>query len=73
MFLCIIIYICLKLAGVYFTGLSGLVFTGYMQWHKLWLGAGMPVGTMISRVALLLGYGITFTSVGYYIFRFKEC
>ncbi len=31
MFLCIIIYICLKLAGVYFTGLSGLVFTGYMQ------------------------------------------
>lgn len=73
MFLCIIIYICLKLAGVYFTGLSGLVFTGYMQWHKLWLGAGMPVGTMISRIALLLGYGITFTSVGYYIFRFKEC
>ena len=34
MFLAIIVYIGLNVLGIYFSNLSGLVFTGYMQWHK---------------------------------------
>lgn len=57
----------------YFSNLSGLVFTGYMQWHKLWLGAGLANISIIRKILLMLGYGLTFTAVGYYLFRFKEC
>lgn len=73
MFLCIIVYTGLKVMGISFTSLSGLVFTGYMQWHKIWLGGGMPYLAASFKALLLLGYGLTFASVGYYIFRFKEC
>jgi len=73
MFLAIIVYIGLNVLGIYFSNLSGLVFTGYMQWHKLWLGAGLPISALFSKILLMLGYGLTFTAVGYYLFRFKEC
>lgn len=73
MFLCIIVYAGLKVMGISFTSLSGLVFTGYMQWHKIWLGGGMPYLAASFKALLLLGYGLTFGCVGYYIFRFKEC
>ena len=63
----------LNVLGIYFSNLSGLVFTGYMQWHKLWLGAGLPISALFSKILLMLGYGLTFTAVGYYLFRFKEC
>ncbi len=72
MFLCIIVYAGLKIAGIYFPSLSGLVFTGYMQWHKIWLGGGMPYLASAVKALLLLGYGLVFGSVGYYIFKFKE-
>ncbi len=73
MFLCIIVYAGLKVMGISFSSLSGLVFTGYMQWHKIWLGGGMPYLAASFKALLLLGYGLTFGAVGYYIFRFKEC
>ena len=73
MFLAIIVYIGLNVLGIYFSNLSGLVFTGYMQWHKPWLGAGLPISALFSKILLMLGYGLTFTAVGYYLFRFKEC
>lgn len=73
MFLCIIVYAGLNVAGIYFSSLSGLVFTSYMQWHKIWLGGGMPYIAALFKTLLLLGYGLTFGAVGYYIFRFKEC
>lgn len=49
MFLAIIVYIGLNVLGIYFSNLSGLVFTGYMQWHKLWLGAGLPISALFSK------------------------
>lgn len=72
MFLCIIIYAGLKIAGIYFSSMSGLVFTGFMQWHKIWLGSGMSYLAASSKALLLIGYGLTFGSIGYFTFRFKE-
>ncbi|HIV85964.1 MAG TPA: ABC transporter permease subunit [Candidatus Monoglobus merdigallinarum] len=73
MFLCIILYVVLKLAGTYIPTLGGLLFTGYMQWHKLWLGSGVPLSALLGKLWLMLGYGITFNAAGYYLFRYKEC
>lgn len=72
MFLCIVIYLALKIAGIFIPNLSGLLFTGYMQWHKLWLGHMLPPRAMISKVALLVGYGLIFFSGGYYLFLKRE-
>lgn len=73
MFLCIITYIVLNLLGIYYPDLSGLVFTGYMQWHKIIIGTDMPALALFNRSMILLGYGLTFASISYYMFRYKEC
>ncbi len=72
MFLCIIIYILAKAAGIFAPILDSLLPTGYLQWHKLWLGSILPFGALFSKCLLLLGYGITFFSCGYYIFLKRE-
>ena len=72
MFLCIIIYILLKVAGVFAPIIDSLVFTGYLEWHKLWMGTTLPLGALASKCLLLLGYGITFFSGGYYMFLKRE-
>lgn len=72
MFLCIIIYIVLKLVGIFIPQTSGLLFTGYMQWHNLWLGLMLPFGAMLSKIALLCGYGVVFFSAGYYLFARRQ-
>ena len=70
--LCIIIYMGLLAGGVVISQLSGLVFTGYMQWHTLWLGYGVPFGAMLPKIFILIGYGLVFSCVGYYFFERKE-
>lgn len=72
MFLCIMVYIVLYVAGILVPNLSGLLFTGYMTWHNIWLGQMLPVSAMISKMALLLGYGMVFFSGGYLLFLKRE-
>lgn len=72
MFLCIIIYILMKVAGILVPILDSLLFTGYLEWHKLWLGTTLPLGALISKCILLLGYAITFFSGGYFLFLKRE-
>lgn len=72
MFSCIIIYILLYVAGIFIPHLSGLLFTGYMKWHTLWLGYTLPFGAISAKVAILAGYGLIFFSGGYYLFLKRE-
>lgn len=72
MFLCIIVYILLYVAGIFIPNLSGLLFTGYMKWHTLWLGHMLPPGALLAKTALLAGYGLVFFSGGYYLFLRRE-
>ena len=72
MFICIIAYAALKLSVFFIPQLGGLLFTGYMQWHKLWLGQMLPAGALFSKIALLFGYIIVFLSGGYYLFDKRE-
>ena len=62
MFLCIIVYMVLQIGGIFIPQLSALLFTGYLQWHNIWLGTTLPFGTVIGKIALLLGYGLVFSA-----------
>ncbi len=70
--LCVIIYAGLYIMGLFEPQFSTLLFTGYSQWHNLWLGVMLPVGALIKKTTLLLGYAVIFASVGYYLFERKE-
>lgn len=68
----IIIYIGLYILGIIVPQASVLLFTGYSQWHNLWLGVTLPFMSMVSKIGLLLGYGLVFGCIGYYLFERKE-
>jgi ABC-2 type transport system permease protein len=70
--ICIIIYIALYVIGVILPLMSGLLFTGYLQWHNLWIGATLPFKFMISKMGILIGYGMIFGCIGYYLFERRE-
>lgn len=68
MFLSILLFIGLNVLGIFWSHISGLLFTGYMQWHKIWLGTTLPFSALFPKIALLLGYGMVFFGGGYYLF-----
>ncbi|WP_312648027.1 ABC transporter permease [Aminipila sp.] len=70
--ICVIIYIGLYILGIVVPQASGLLFTGYLQWHNLWLGVTLPFGAMLSKIGLIFGYGLVFGCIGYYLFERKE-
>lgn len=70
--ICVIIYIGLYILGIIVPQASGLLFTGYLQWHNLWLGVTLPFGAMLSKIGLIFGYGLVFGCIGYYLFERKE-
>lgn len=72
MFLCILVYVILYILGILFPTTSGMFFTGYMQWHKLWLGTTLPLGAMLSKIGLLFGYGLVFAGVGFFLFDKRD-
>ena len=72
MFLCIIAYILMRIAGIMFPLLDSLMFTGYLSWHKLWLPEMLPFSAIASKCALLFGYSLTFFSGGYFLFLKRE-
>lgn len=72
MFLCILVYALFYIVGILVPVTYGLFFTGYMQWHKLWLGAPMPIVAMLPKIGILLGCGLVFGGLGYYIFEKRD-
>lgn len=72
MFLCIIVYMLLYIIGIFIPAMGGLLFTGYMKWHTIWLGHMLPFGALASKTALLVGYALTFFSGGYLMFAKQE-
>lgn len=72
MFLCIIVYIGIKAAGIIFPIVDGLMFTSYLQWHRIWLGTAVTLRELLSKTLLLTGYGVTFFSGGYWLFISRE-
>lgn len=72
MLLCIIMYIGLYAAGMLIPQLGSLLFTGYLQWHNVWVGNTIPFFPMLSKIGIILGYATVFGCVGYYLFERRE-
>ncbi len=70
--LCVVCYIALLLLGTYLPAVGGLVFTGYLRWHNLWIGITLPFLSLLPRIGLLAGYGLIFGCCGYLLFDRKE-
>ena len=70
--LCVVVYIALLLMGTYLPAVGGLVFTGYLRWHNLWIGITLPFLSLLPRIGLLTGYGLVFACCGYFLFERKE-
>ena len=70
--LCLVCYIGLLVLGTYLPAVGGLVFTGYLRWHNLWIGITLPFFSLLPRMGLLAGYGLVFACGGYWLFDRKE-
>lgn len=70
--LCVVLYIGLLILGTYLPAVGGLVFTGYLRWHNLWIGITLPFFSLLPRIGLLAGYGLVFGCCGYLLFDRKE-
>lgn len=70
--LCVVLYVGLLVLGTYMPVIGGLVFTGYLRWHNLWIGITLPLASLLPRIGLLAGYGMIFGSCGYLLFDRKE-
>ncbi len=70
--LCVVLYVGLLVLGTYMPVIGGLVFTGYLRWHNLWIGITLPFASLLPRIGLLAGYGMIFGSCGYLLFDRKE-
>lgn len=70
--LCVVLYVGFIALGTYMPAIGGLLFTGYLRWHNLWIGVTLPILSMLPRIGLLAGYGLVFGCGGYLLFDRKE-
>ena len=69
---CLVVYIALVVVGTYQPAVGGLLFTGYLRWHNLWVGVTLPFFSLLSRIGMLAGYGLVFACLGFLLFERKE-
>ena len=72
MLLSIGIYAVCKYLNYFLATWGQMLFSAYLQWHKLWLGATLPFGAMLSKIGIVLGSIIIFYTIGYLLFDRKE-
>lgn len=72
MFLSIIVYAFFKAVYIFGGGFGGMLFTSYMQWHKLWIGVTLPVAALIMKIGILAGWGVILYTASYMLFERKE-
>ena len=70
--LSLVAYILLIVVGTYAPAAGGLLFTGYLRWHNLWVGTTLPFLSLLPRIGILVGYGLVFACGGYLLFDRKN-
>jgi len=70
--LSVLIYIIIMLLGIIFPSISSMIFTTYTNWYKFFIGAQMPIKSILVIVGLILGYSLVFFSAAYALFERKE-
>ncbi len=72
MLLCIAVYVILKFCGLYVPTIGNVVFTSFMNWQQLYVGHIIPFHAIISKVGILVGWGVVMFSGSYLLFDKKE-
>ncbi|BCZ47667.1 ABC transporter permease [Clostridium gelidum] len=68
----VLIYIIIMLSGIIVPKVSSMIFISYTNWYKLFIGAQMPIKSILTIIGLLLGYSLIFFSGAYALFEKKE-
>ena len=72
MFLLLLAYLLLNVLPVFFPILTEMLFTSYLSWYRLWIGA-LPGATKLMHMLLIvLGSGVVFFMAGSLLFDRKE-
>lgn len=71
MLLCVGVYAFMKYAN-YFSGIGRIFFTGYLGWHKLWLGNTIISFALLSNLMIILSTVLIFYTLSYILFERKE-
>ncbi len=72
MFLCILIYVLTKYMVYFVEGSGGILFTAYLQWHKLWIGSTLPARALLPKAGVIIGSGVLLYGVSYILMERKE-
>jgi ABC-2 type transport system permease protein len=72
MLILIAAYLAMNVLPIIFPIFAELLFTSYLGWHRLWIGA-LPQGfRLVHIISILVGYGAVFFVAGSLIFDRKE-
>jgi len=72
MFLLLMSFILLNVLPVFVPVLSEMLFTSYLSWYRLWIGASPGAAKMGHMLLIVLGYGVVFFTAGSLLFDRKE-
>ena len=72
MFLLLMIYLAKSVLPVFFPLLSEMLFTSYLGWHSIWVGALPGASRLIHMFVIVFSYGIVFFTAGSLIFDKKD-
>ena len=72
MFILLMSYLLLNVLPVFFPLLSEMLFTSYLSWYRLWIGALPGAAKLIHMLLIVLGYGAAFFTAGSLIFDRKS-
>ena len=72
MFLLLVSYLLLNALPWFFPVLSEILFTSYLRWYRLWIGALPNFGKMLHMLLIVSGYATVFFTAGSLIFDRKE-
>ena len=72
MFLLLLSYLLLNVLPVFFPILSEMLFTSYLSWYRLWIGALPGLPKLIHMLLIVLGSGTVFYTAGSLLFERKE-
>ncbi|MCL2166527.1 MAG: ABC transporter permease subunit [Clostridiales bacterium] len=72
MLLLLLLYLALNLLSAFFPVLSEMLFTSYLGWYKLWIGALPRASKLVHMLIIVLGYGTVFFIAGSLFFDRKE-
>ena len=72
MFLLLLSYMLLNVLPVLFPVLNEMLFTSYLSWYRLWIGALPSAAKLVHMLLIVLSYGTVFFMAGSLLFERKE-